>query len=129
MAAQDRILIKSETKKLLLQEALFTTTMSKARALKSKEEYVPHDEIKEFCKEILEAGRHLASVSCPCFPDAERVSAAIEKVLKVVKDFKLVGTWVTSCVSNTEEGYATTKEIRQVSLCMFSLLINAMHIF
>ena len=85
MAAQDRILIESETKKLLQQEALFTTTMSKAKALKSKEEYVPHDEIEEFCKEILEAGRHLAFVSSPRFPDGERVSDAIGKVLTVVK--------------------------------------------
>ena len=126
---QERILIESETKKLLLLEALFTTTMSKARAPKHKEEYVPPDEIEEFCKEILEAGRHLASVSSACFTDAERVSEAIEKVLNVVKDFKLVGWWVTSHVSNTEEGYATTEEIPQVSLCVFSLLINAMRNF
>ncbi len=69
--------------------------MSKARAPKHKEEYVHHDEIKKFHKEILEAGRHLASVSSACFPDAERVSEAIEKVLNVVKDYKLVGRWVT----------------------------------
>ncbi len=68
-------------------------------------------------------------MSSPRFPDAERFSEAIEKVLTAVKDFKLVGMWVTSHVSNTEEGYATTKEIRQVSMCMFSLLINAMHNF
>ncbi len=54
-----------------------------------------------------------------CFPDAESVSKAIEKVLNVVKDFKLVGMWVTSRVSNTEEGYTTTKKIHQVSLWMF----------
>jgi hypothetical protein len=101
MAAQERILIESETKKLLLQEALFTTTMSKARAPKRKEEYVPPNEIEEFCKEILEAGRHLAVVSSPCFPDAERVSKAIGKVLTVVKDHMLVGMWVSSRVSNT----------------------------
>ena len=118
---EDILLIESETKKLFLQEALFTTTMSKARVPKRKEEYVPPDEIEEFCEDILEAGRHLASVSCPCFPDAERVSAAIGKVLTIVKDYTLVGMWVTSPVSNTEEGYAMTKEIREVSLCMFSL--------
>ena len=90
---------------------------------------MPPDKIKEFCKEILEAGSHLASVSSPRFPDAERVSTAIETVLEVVKDFTLVGMWVTSRVSNTEEGYATTKEICEVNLCMFSLLINAMRNF
>jgi hypothetical protein len=129
MAAQERILLESQTKTLLLQEGLFTTTMSKARASKRKEEYVPPDKTEEFHKEILKAGRHLASVSCPCFPDAERVSAAIGKVLTIVKDYTLVGMWVTSHVSNTEEGYATTKEICEVSLCMFSLLINAMRNF
>ena len=96
--------------------------MSKAKAPKRKEEYVPPNEIEEFCDKILEAGRHLASVSSVRFPDAERVSKAIEKVLNVVKEYKLVGRWVTSRVNNTEEEYMTTKEIRKVSLCMFSLL-------
>ena len=68
-------------------------------------------------------------MSCPHFPAAKRVSEAIEKVLKVVKDLKLVGMWVTSRVSNTKEGCATTTEICEVSLCMFSLLINAMQNF
>ncbi len=88
---------------------------------------MPPDEIEEFCEDILEAGRHLPDVSSPCFPDAERVSEAIGKVLTVVNDYKLLGMWVTSRVSNTE--YATTKEIREVSLCMFSLSINAMRNF
>ena len=117
MAAQERILIEGETKKLLLQEALFTTTMSEARVPKRKEEYVPPDEIEEFREDILEAGRHLAVVSSSRFPDTERVSKAIGKVLTVFNDYKLLGMWVTSRVSNTE--YATTKEICEVSLCMF----------
>ena len=101
--------------------------MSKARVPKRKEEYVPPDEIEEFREDILEAGRHLAVVSSPRFPDAERVSEAIGKVLEVVDTYKLLGIWVTSRVSNTE--YATTKEICKVSLCMFSLSINAMRNF
>jgi hypothetical protein len=121
-------LVRSEIKKLL-EEASVTTIKSKARAPKRKEEYVPPDEIKKFCKEMLKAGRHLASVSSVCFPDTEWVSRAIEKVLNVVKDFKLVERWITSRVSNTEEGYATTEEICQVNFCVFSLLINAMHNF
>jgi hypothetical protein len=124
---KEDILIESETEKLLLHEALFTTTMSKARVPRRKEEYVPPDEIKEFRKDILEAGRHLAVVNSPRFPDAERVSKAIGKVLTVVNDYKRLGMWVTSRVRNTE--YATTKEICEVSLCMFSLSINAMHNF
>jgi hypothetical protein len=80
------ILIESKTKKLLLQETLFTTTMSNARVPKRKEEYVPPNRIEEFHEEILKAGRHLAFVSSPRFPDAEKVSDAIGKVLTVVKD-------------------------------------------
>ena len=123
------LLIESETKKLSLQEALFTTTMSKARVPKRKEEYVAPDEIEEFRGDILEAGRHLADVNRPRFPDAEKVSEAIGKVLEVVDDYKLLGMWVTSRVSNSNTKYATTKEIREVSLCMFSLSINAMRNF
>jgi hypothetical protein len=46
--------------------------MSKARPPKRKKEYVPSDEIEEFCNEILEAGTHLASMSSVGFPDAEK---------------------------------------------------------
>ena len=107
-------MIESETKKLFLQEALFTTTMSKARVPKRKEEYVAPNEIEEFREEILEAGMLLASVSSPRLPDAEKVSEAIGKVLEVVDDYKLLGMWVTSRVSNSNTNYATTKEIREV---------------
>ena len=54
---------------------------------------------------------------------------AIEKKLNVVKEYKLIERWVTSGMNNTEEEYVITKEIRKVSLCMFSLLINAMRNF
>ena len=126
---KEDILIESETKKLFLQEALFATTMSKARVPKRKEEYVPPDEVNEFREEILEAGRHLAVVNRPRFPDAEKVSEAIGNVLTVVENYKLLGRWVTSRVSNSITKYATTKKIREVSLCMFSLSINAMRNF
>jgi hypothetical protein len=126
---KEDILIESETKKLFLQEALFTTTMSKARVPKRKEEYVPPDEVNEFREEILEAGRHLADVNRPRFPDAEKVSEAIKNVLTVVENYKLLGMWVTSRVSNRITKYATTKKIREVSLCMFSSSINAMRNF
>ena len=103
--------------------------MSKARPPKRKKEYVPPNKIKEFHDKILKAGRHLASLSSARFPDAVRVFEVIEKVLNVVKEYKLVGRWVTSRVSNTEEEYMTTKEIHQVSFCVLSLLINAMRDF
>ncbi len=49
------------------------------------------------------------------FPDAESVSNAIICVLSVVKQYKLVGRWVTSLVSNAEKEYVMTKEICHVS--------------
>ncbi len=49
------------------------------------------------------------------FPDAESVSNAIVHVLSVVKQYELVGRWVTSHVSNAEKEHVTTKEICHVS--------------
>ena len=46
------------------------------------------------------------------FPYAEGASDTNARVLSVVEDYKLVGRWVTSCMSNTEkEEYVTTNEI------------------
>ncbi len=81
---------------------MFTTTMRKARAPKRKEEYVPPDEIEELRKEILEAGRHLASMSSARFPDAERVNRPLKKCSMLSR----ISSW---CVSNTEEAYAQPK--------------------
>jgi hypothetical protein len=74
--------------------------MSKARPPKRKEEYMPSDKIKDFHNEILEAGTHLASVSGVSFPNAESISDAISCVLSIVKQYNLVGRWVTSHISN-----------------------------
>jgi hypothetical protein len=84
--------------------------MSKARPPKRKEEYVPPDKIKEFCNEILKAGMHLVSMGSVGFPDAESVSNTIACVISIVKQYKLVGRWVTSCISNAEKEYVMTKE-------------------
>jgi hypothetical protein len=89
--------------------------MSKAIPPKRKEEYVPSDEIVEFRNDILEAGTHLASMSSVGFPDTENVSNAIAHVLSVIKQYELVGGWVTSHISNAEKEYETTKEIFHVS--------------
>jgi hypothetical protein len=86
-----------------------------SKAPKRKEEYVSSDEIKEFHDEILEAGTHLASMSSVGFPDAESVSNTIAHVLSVVKQYKLVGRWIISRVSNTEKEYVTTNKIFHVS--------------
>jgi hypothetical protein len=80
-----------------------------------RKEYVPSDKIEEFCNEIFKAGMHLASMSSVGFPDAESVSNAIVCVLSVVVQYKLVGRWVTSRVSNAEKEYMMTKEICHVS--------------
>ncbi len=95
--------------------------MSKARPPKRKEEYMPSDEIKDFCNEILEAGTHLASVSSVSFPNAESVSNAISCVLSIVKQYNLVGRWITSRVSKCKKEYAMTKEICHVSCFAFFL--------
>ncbi len=76
---------------------------------------MPSDKIEEFRNEILKAGKHLASMSSVGFPDAESVSDTIARVLSVVEQYKLVGRWVTSRVSNAEKEYVMTKEIRHVS--------------
>ncbi len=76
---------------------------------------MPSDKIKEFCNEILKAGTHLASMSSVGFPDAESVSNIIACVLSIVVQYELVGRWVTSCISNAEKEYVTTKEICHVS--------------
>ncbi len=89
--------------------------MSKARPPKRKEEYMPSDEIKDFCNEILKAGMHLASVSGVSFPNAESVSNAISYVLRIVEQYNLVGRWVTSRISKREKEYAMTNEICHVS--------------
>ncbi len=82
---------------------------------------MPSDEIKDFRNEILKAGMHLASVSGVSFPNAESVSNAISCVLSIVRQYNLVGRWVTSRVSKCQKEYATTKEIRHVSYFAFFL--------
>jgi hypothetical protein len=95
--------------------------MSKAWSSKHKEEYMPSDEIEDFHNEILEAGTHLASVSGVSFPNAESVSNAISCVLSIVKQYNLVGRWVTPRVSKRKKEYALTKEICHVSCFVFFL--------
>ncbi len=82
---------------------------------------MPSDEIEDFCNEILKAGMHLASVSGVSFPNAESVSNVISCVLSIVKQYDLVGRWVTSCISNHKKEYVTTKEICHVSCFAFFL--------
>jgi len=82
--------------------------MSKARAPKRKEaSYMSPGEIDMIRGDILEKGRVLETAIRKKFPDAEDARDAMEQLLGVVKQYKLVGKWVSSS--------ATTKEIRDVS--------------
>ena len=82
---------------------------------------MPPFKIKEFHHEILEAGRLFDSLSSMDFHDAESVSKGVAHVLEVVE-------LITSRVNNTQE-YVTTREIREVSIFAFSVLINALRSF
>ncbi len=88
---------------------------------------MPPDKVEDFCSEILEAGMPLMSVSGAKFPNVELVSNAMYGVLHVVEMYNLAGKWVTSRVSNVEREFVTTKEIRSVSILVFSFLIDVMH--
>jgi hypothetical protein len=107
---------------VLLQEDVVSSSKT-SKAPKCKEEYMPSDEIEDFCNEILKAGTHLASVSGVSFLNAESVSDAISCVLSIVEQYNLVGRWVTSHVSKHKKEYATTKEIRHVC-CFAFFFIN-----
>jgi hypothetical protein len=99
--------------------------MSKARPPKRKEEYVPSDEIKEFCNKILEAGMHLlASMSSVGFSDAESVSNAIACVLSVVEQYKLVGRWVTPPCKQHREGVCDNKRDSPCEIFLHVFFIN-----
>ncbi len=80
---------------------------------RKEQEALPFENVDDYRREILERGIELADAIDPKFPDAERVSGAIDAVLETVKTFDLEGKWVTSC-SGAE--LVTTREIRSVSI-------------
>ena len=90
--------------------------MSKSRAPKRKEEYTSPSKIEEIRDDILEKGTALKNLSEKKFPDAEVVLDAMEQLLGVVKQYKLVGKWVSSS--------ATTKEIRKVSSFVYFIFLS-----
>jgi hypothetical protein len=91
--------------------------MSKARAPKRKEaSYMSPDEIDVIRCDILEKGRVLETAIRKKFPDAEDACDAMEQLLGVVKQYKLVGKWVSSS--------ATTKEIRKVSSFVYFIFLS-----
>ena len=90
--------------------------MSNARAPKRKEEYTSPSDIEVICGDILEKGRVLENVIGKKFPDAEDARDAMEQLLGVVKQYKLVGKWVSSS--------ATIKEIRDVSSFVYFIFLS-----
>ena len=103
--------------------------MNRARAPKCKEEDMPpNNKIEDFHREILEAGTHLASLISAAFPDADIVSTGVARVLGVVKQYRLVGKWVTARLKNTRE-YMTTQQIRDVSIFAFSVFCQCVALF
>jgi hypothetical protein len=66
--------------------------------------------------DILEKGRVLETAIRKKFPDAEDARDAMEQLLGVVKQYKLVGKWASSS--------ATTKEIRDVSSFVYFIFLS-----
>ena len=66
--------------------------------------------------DILEEGRVLETAIGKKFPDAEDARDAMEQLLGVVKQYKLVGKWVSSS--------ATTKEICDVSSFVYFIFLS-----
>jgi hypothetical protein len=58
-------------------------------------------------------------VIAPDYPDAERVREEICDVLDTVETYEVVGKWVTSVTSRSDEEFVTTQEIRSVSICSY----------
>lgn len=92
------------------------------------EDMAPNDEIEDYRNEILEAGRNLASLIRPAFPDANIVGTGLARVLEVVERYGLVGKWVTARIKYTGE-YMTTKQIRDVSIIAFSVFRQCIALF
>ncbi len=73
-------------------------------------------DVDEFRSELIEKGGRLAAVIAPDYPDAERVHEEICDVLDTVKNYEVVGKWVTSVTSPSGAEFVTTPEIRSVSI-------------
>ena len=92
------------------------------------EDMAPNNEIEDYRNEILEAGRNLASLIRPAFPDANIVGTGLARVLEVVERYGLGGKWVTAHIKYTGE-YMTTEQIRDVSIIAFSVFRQCIALF
>jgi hypothetical protein len=87
---------------------------------RKEQEALFFEDVNEFCSELIEKGGPLAAVIAPDYPDAERVRKEICDVLDTVETYEVVGKWVTSITSHSDEEFVTTQEIRSVSICSYS---------
>ena len=92
------------------------------------ENMAPNNEIEDYRNKILEAGRNLASLIRPAFPDANIVGTGLARVLEVVERYGLVGKLVTARIKYTGE-YMTTEQIRDVSIIAFSVFRQCIALF
>ncbi len=77
------------------------------------------EDVDKFRSELIEKGGRLAAVIAPDYPDAERVREEIRDVLDTVETYEVVGKWVTSVTSRSDEEFVTTQEICSVSICSY----------
>jgi hypothetical protein len=87
---------------------------------RKEQEALFFEDVDKFCSELIGKGGRLAAVIAPDYPDAERVREEICDVLDTVETYEVVGKWVTSVTSRSDEEFVTTQEIRSVSICSYS---------
>ncbi len=86
---------------------------------RKEQEALFFEDVDEFCSELIKKGGCLAAVIAPDYPDAERVREKIRDVLDTVETYEVVGKWVTSITSRSDEEFVMTQEIRSVSICSY----------
>jgi hypothetical protein len=87
---------------------------------RKEQEALFFEDVDEFCTELIKKGGRLAAVIAPDYPDAERLCKEICNVLDTVKTYEVVGKWVASVTSRSDEEFVMTQEIRSVSICSYS---------
>ncbi len=86
---------------------------------RKEQEALFFEDVDKFCSELIEKGGCLAAVIAPDYPDTERVCKEIRDVLDTVETYEVIGKWVTSVTSHSNEEFVTTQEIRSVSICSY----------
>ncbi len=86
---------------------------------RKEQEALFFEDVDEFCSELIKKGGRLAAVIAPDYPDTERVREELRDVLDTVETYEVVGKWVTSVTSRSDEEFVTTQDIRSVSMCSY----------